>query len=113
MDLSRLLEIGEEIRKQLGDLVSLAQLSLLYLVALQPGITNVEAAKRLNMPRGSISRNASKLSKYSRYGRDQGYGLIEQKVDFAVDSRRHALYLTKDGETFIKMIKSMLGNDEG
>ena len=108
MDLFKLSQILTEVRKELGEYLTVTQLNIIVLVAAQPGITHGEIAKRLNMVQGSVSRNCSRLSEHSRYGRNKGYGLIVPKIDLKISSGRYAMYLTQKGKGVIKMVEGML-----
>jgi len=83
-------------------------IDIILLVAQRQGITQTEISEILNMPQGSVSRNCKKLaSAYSE--REQGMvglDLLENRTDYVIDSRRHAVYLTKKGKEMVKKMQT-------
>jgi len=81
----------------------LQQLAIIQLVAQNPGITQPEIQRALNMPQGTCSRNCSRLSVHvvKRKGdwTDVGYGLLSLKETHD-SSGAIACFLSDKGEKF-------------
>ena len=94
----------EMIRREFRGDYAPQQLSILLIVAAEPGITQPDLAKLLMMPQPTVSRNCKKLA--------EGYGLVVIKDNFEFNYRRRELHLTKDGESLIARIKTMIEDKE-
>jgi DNA-binding MarR family transcriptional regulator len=105
--------VHEVIRRTVHSEIPAQQMSILYLVNENEGITHGEIAQRLTMPQATVSRNVSKLSTKLVEGRDRnlidvGYGLLKNRDDI-VDPRRNAVYVTDKGrEVLTKIAETFL-----
>lgn len=108
MKLHEFLKLQEALRRELGGEYAPQQLSILLLAALRPGITHNEIAEHLNLSQGSVSRNVSKLANRTTVHSGEGYGLVENRPDEVIDSRRSAVWLTSEGNQFIAKIKKAI-----
>jgi len=103
--IARQRRVHEAIRVLVHPEIPAQQMSILYLVAENEGITHGEIAKRLYMPQATVSRNVAKLAAKlveDRSGKfvDTGYGLV-RNVDDVVDPRRNAVFLTSKGQKVV------------
>jgi len=99
MKLLELYNVLEMIRREFKGDYAPQQLSILLLCAVNSGITQPEIGKLLSMPQPTVSRNSKKLEQK---------GLVNQRKDTMVDTRRSAVSLTKEGEALINRIKLMI-----
>lgn len=111
----KLFELLYQIRLAAGGEYTPQQLEILLLCFVQPGITQTEISKRLNMPQASTSRNILKLGKKAVQdgtGRFKlvGAGLIKTQQDEVYDSRRLACYLTDTGKALVTEILTAFKN---
>jgi DNA-binding MarR family transcriptional regulator len=100
--------VHETIRELIHAEIPAQQLSILYFVAENEGVTQGEIAKALHMPQATVSRNVAKLAVKLEENRDRkfvdtGYGLVVNRAD-VVDSRRLAVYLTPKGQEVLKSV---------
>lgn len=78
----------------------------LLTVMAEEGITQMEVAQRINMPKSTCSRNMRLLS--PRLGPEkEGMGLIELRVD-PMDYRHKGAYLTPKGVDLREKIKELM-----
>jgi DNA-binding MarR family transcriptional regulator len=106
--LGRLLAVIEEFRKLDAEMPA-QTIGTLLCVAVEPGISVSELAKRLNLKRSAASRNVAALSaqRSKSSASRKGYGLIAYKDD-PDDSRRWTLHLTEKGEQFVAVIRKTM-----
>jgi len=89
-------------RQELGD-ISLSQLAVLLKIMSNEGITQPELMDQFNIHQGSLSRIVGKLGYYMARRSDGGFdrrgrGLVENRMDTRIDTRRNAVFLTEKGK---------------
>lgn len=71
----------------------------LLCVALQPGLTMTQLAKRASVSQSSAPRNAQTLGQWYQIG-NPGYDLVEAAAD-SHDTRHKTMFLTPKGRQFV------------
>ena len=111
MDIKDFFTVMEKIRSELEGDYAPTQLSVLLMCYIRPGVTHPELSQLLNLPQATISRAVARLSKAVKKHPDRTYtgrGLVENRADEVHDSRRKAVFLTKDGERLVKYIETLI-----
>jgi DNA-binding MarR family transcriptional regulator len=106
LNLTKLLRVTEELRK-LDPEMPLQQITLLILVALQPGVTMKELSERMGMSQSTMSRNCAALGKTHRIG-VPGKGLITTAED-PYERRRKIVTLTPKGKLVAGSLSELIG----
>lgn len=82
--------------------VTQKQVTVLWLIDANPGVSQIKLAKTLNMDRATMMAIVDKLD-----GRD----LLERKRS-KIDRRRQRLFLTHDGEALLSKAKELIAEHE-
>lgn len=99
--LRRLFRVAESLRDMDSDM-PVVQMSVLFHVAMNEGVTQREICAALSLPTSTTSRSVASLSEVHRLGKP-GLGLISW-YDDPEDRRTKRLVLTPKGRTFIERI---------
>lgn len=115
-EISTLLKSMELLRKRVYAELPIQQISILLLVADNPGITLPEIAKKLSMEQASTSRNVKALGTYvdrqsalkdKKAATQKGHQLVRTEPDL-YNRRSLACYLTRHGEEVVKQLQKTM-----
>lgn len=88
----------------LHDQLSLPQLTCLFAIAAEPGLSVNELAQRTGLPQATASRHVSTLlGRYQEIQHDVPSPLIAQQISSA-NPRRRSLHLTPSGRNLLEVL---------
>lgn len=104
MEIDRLFEAVELLRRSVKKDMPSQHISLLLTVSQHPGITMPELCRALDMPQGTLSRNVKLLGRYLAHengvAKVEGLGLLYAEQDTA-NRHARAVYLTEKGRQVV------------
>ena len=117
-EITKLIKIMEEIRKNIYAEMPVQQIHILLTVADNPGITLPELSDALHMNQGTTSRNVKVMGRYMeksdapgkegrKHAEIKGHDLLHTQPDL-YNRKSLAVFLTKKGEKVVRQLAKIV-----